>query len=248
MPLITKTIRQKVCVSLSVLLFASLHTSCGTQAKATHATDMVAYFPGMDASAVYDASGKLLPHPDCRAYTAHHITPSGSLVEDLISLGKIFLGKPYRYRKGLPWAMDCSGYVRYLYACFGVSLSGSSASLSKQVVRTEAPQPGDLLFFKGRNRRSKAIGHVALVIDTSPKGITMMHSTNTQGVIIQRLETTPYFKSRYLFAGRVPQLDRLRTVWDFPPKNQTLPITPEFVPIPSQALLRVNPLLHSIAI
>ena len=50
------------------------------------------------------------------------------------------------------------------------------------------------------------MGHVALVIEVEGESITMMHSTNSRGVIIEKLETSPYFSSRFLFAGRIPQL------------------------------------------
>ncbi len=156
--------------------------------------------------AVYTASGLYLPSPDCRAYTLHSIPPTGSVIDDAIALGKKFLGKPYCYRGPSSWPMDCSGYVRYIFSCFGIYMSGSSADLAKLTDKVSSPRPGDLLFFKGRNKKSSRIGHVALVIEVRGKNITMMHSTNRRGVIIENLETSNYFSSRYLFAGRIPQL------------------------------------------
>ena len=37
----------------------------------------------------------------------------------------------------------------------------------------------------------------------------MMHSTNSRGIIIERLSRSAYFSSRYLSAGRVPEMNKL---------------------------------------
>lgn len=195
---------RKSYILFALVALTSICSSCRAKASASHATR-----PMGTAVAVYDANGKLLADPDCRAYSLHEIMPSGDLVQDLITLGKKFLGKPYRYRGPSPWAMDCSGYVRYLFSCFGIHLSGSSADLAKVAKTVHAPRPGDLLFFKGSNRRSSRIGHVALVVKVNGSRITMMHSTNSRGIVQEDLHSNAYFSSRYVRAGRVPHLERV---------------------------------------
>ncbi len=188
---------------LMVLLLGAIFSlsSCRVQqARATRST-LSSY-----DDAVYSSSGLYLPSPDCKAYAYHSIPPTGSIIDDAIALGKKFLGKPYRYRGPSSWPMDCSGYVRYIFSCFDIHMSGSSSDLAQITEKVKSPRPGDLLFFKGRNRKSNRVGHVALVIEVEGESITMMHSTNSRGVIIEKLETSPYFSSRFLFAGRIPQL------------------------------------------
>lgn len=143
---------------------------------------------------------------DTKAQTAHD-----ELVADLIDTGKELLGKPYGYRGNLPWRMDCSGFVSYVYSQYGITVPRGSATQANYVkrIKREEVLPGDLLFFKGRNRNSARVGHVAMVIDVVDGDLVMMHSTNSRGIIIERLGRSAYFSSRYLSAGRVPEMNKL---------------------------------------
>ena len=138
-------------------------------------------------------------------------TPHEALVADLISTGKRLVGKPYRYKGDLPWSMDCSGFVSYVYSQFGIEIPLGSATQAKcmKPIKREEILPGDLLFFKGRNSRSNRVGHVAMVIDIVDGDPVMMHSTNSRGIVIERLSKSYYFTKRYLCAGRVPELHAL---------------------------------------
>lgn len=133
-----------------------------------------------------------------------------AMVDNVIQYGEKFLGKPYGYRGPSKWRMDCSGYVSHLFSKFGVSLPHSSGSLSNISEPIKDPQPGDLLFFKGRNSRSSRVGHVAIVVENNNGRIVMMHSTNNRGIIKETLNNSEYFSKRYLHAGRLPQLNSLQ--------------------------------------
>lgn len=141
-----------------------------------------------------------------KAQTAHE-----ELVADMINTGKELLGKPYGYRGNLPWRMDCSGFVSYVYSQYGITVPRGSATQAGYVkrIKREEVLPGDLLFFKGRNRGSSRVGHVAMVIDIVDGDLVMMHSTNSRGIVIERLSRSAYFSSRYLSAGRVPEINDL---------------------------------------
>ncbi len=125
-------------------------------------------------------------------------------VDDLIQLGKKYLGKPYRYRPEAGVMMDCSGYLQYLFARYEVALPRTTTGMAGVVKRIPLDQvkKGDLLFFKGRNARSSAIGHVTMVIDRTDDGIKMMHSSS-RGIVIDTYPMT-YYTTRFLFAGRLP--------------------------------------------
>ena len=143
---------------------------------------------------------------ETKAQTAHD-----ELVADLIDTGKELLGKPYGYRGNLPWRMDCSGFVSYIYSRYGITVPRGSATQANYVkrIKREEVLPGDLLFFTGRNRSRGRVGHVAMVIDVVDGDLVMMHSTNSRGIIIERLSRSAYFSSRYLSAGRVPEMNKL---------------------------------------
>ncbi|MCI6153969.1 MAG: C40 family peptidase [Bacteroidales bacterium] len=219
---------------LVIVLFSSLCSSCGAKARASRAETMFS-----SSSMVYDENGKLLADPDCRAYQYHAVAPTGDLVQDLITLGRKFIGKPYRYRGPSPWAMDCSGYVRYLFSCFGIHLRGSSADLAQVARSVRSPKPGDLLFFKGRNQRSSRIGHVALVVKVDGSRITMMHSTNSRGIVQEVLQSNAYFSSRYIRAGRLPHLERMYASY----REAEAEHTPK--PVPASAIAWQAPNLFS---
>lgn len=198
---------KQAAIATLFLLTTALIQGCGLQAKAV--TIMADDFRTTDEIAVYDENGRFLPYPDCIAYAKLGVAPTGDLVEDLITLGKRYLGKPYRYRGAAPWPFDCSGYLRFLFGSFGIPLANSSAAMAEATIPIDNPEPGDLLFFKGRNARSNRIGHVALVIEVKENGgIVMLHSSSSRGIVIEHLYHSAYFSRRFVNAGRIPKLYR----------------------------------------
>ena len=101
--------------------------------------------------------------------------------------------------------LDCSGYVSYLYSKFDIKLPRGAAAQSQYTnpIEREDVRPGDLLFFKGRNARSNRIGHVALVVSVDEDDITMMHSRNSRGIVIEKLNRSAYFSRRLVSYGRL---------------------------------------------
>ncbi len=71
--------------------------------------------------------------------------------ENILAYAKNFIGVPYRYGGSSPSGFDCSGFVKYVYSYFGVSLPRTSYSQmsSGYAVSTSDLQLGDLLFFSG---------------------------------------------------------------------------------------------------
>ena len=181
---------------LSTFLIALLLSQCAAKSP----SGMTSKRPILKRPPIHRVVG------DTKAKTAHD-----ELVADLIDTGKELLGKPYGYRGNLPWRMDCSGFVSYVYSQYGITVPRGSATQANYVkrIKREEVLPGDLLFFTGRNRGSGRVGHVAMVIDVVDGDLVMMHSTNSRGIIIERLGRSAYFSSRYLSAGRVPEMNKL---------------------------------------
>ncbi len=71
--------------------------------------------------------------------------------ENILEYAKNFIGTPYVYGGSTPSGFDCSGFVKYVYAYFGVSLPRTSYAQmqSGYPVSTASLQVGDLLFFRG---------------------------------------------------------------------------------------------------
>jgi cell wall-associated NlpC family hydrolase len=125
-------------------------------------------------------------------------------VDAIINYAKSFLGVPYRYGGTTPSGFDCSGFINYIFGNFGFDLVRTSYGLAElgTTVKLSDIQPGDLMFFKGSNVHSTAVGHVALVIEVTPEAIKFIHSANT-GVRIDNFKTSQYYIQRYIKTKRL---------------------------------------------
>ena len=99
------------------------------------------------------ASGSVRPGPN----PVHAPTPSRHAVRTALAM----LGAPYRYGGSTPAGFDCSGLVVYSYAQAGVSgLPRTAAALedASRPIDLEELEPGDLLFFQLRGRKTTHVG------------------------------------------------------------------------------------------
>ncbi|MFC4665091.1 C40 family peptidase [Falsiporphyromonas endometrii] len=152
-------------------------------------------------------SGEKMASSYSRSRTFVGEKPVKGLVSKIIDEGKKFLGRPYLSKSPAGGRFDCSGFVSYIFSCFDIDLPRSSRAMYSQSQRVKNAQPGDLLFFKGSNRRSSRVGHVALVVDVDGNQITMMHSCN-RGIVVEKLNGKKYYESRLLGIGRVGELQK----------------------------------------
>lgn len=127
-----------------------------------------------------------------------------TVVENLISFSKQFLGTPYKYSGTTANGFDCSGFVGYLFKSKGMDLPRNSSAMAKvgESVEKDNLKPGDLVFFKGRSRRS-GVGHVGMVVQASDSGIFIVHSSTSRGVVVEDITKSAYFKNRFIKAKRV---------------------------------------------
>jgi cell wall-associated NlpC family hydrolase len=92
----------------------------------------------------------------------HHVAahPKRPLGVRVVKYARRFVGVPYVYGGSSPrYGFDCSGFVRYVYEHFGISLPHSSyadMSHGRRVLRKYL-KPGDLVFFDGG-------GHVGIYV------------------------------------------------------------------------------------
>lgn len=105
-----------------------------------------------------------------------------------------------RYRRGgtSRGGFDCSGFTRYVYAKYGVSLPHSSAAQSRlgtPVTRSQL-QPGDLVFFETYRR---GISHVGIYIGNNQ----FVHASTPRGGVRVDSLNQAYYSKRYRGARRV---------------------------------------------
>lgn len=137
-----------------------------------------------------------------------HLTPVAAVPSDLPAAGdtrvsrlrraaEAYLGTPHvlggQTRKG----MDCSGFIRQVFAeTYGMDLPRSSRDQFKagrEIPRDEL-RPGDLVFF----RKGGVIDHSGIYMGHN----YFIHSASSVGVAYSTLDA-PYFGSRYAGARRM---------------------------------------------
>lgn len=121
---------------------------------------------------------------------------------DIVGYAQNFLGLRYRRAGHSPkTGFDCSGFTNYILDEFGVKVSTSSFTQSRQGIKVPLNdvKPGDLIFFGTRSR----IQHVALVVEKTAEGIFCVHSTCTRGIVVENISTSKYWKPKILFARDV---------------------------------------------
>ena len=136
--------------------------------------------------------------------TTIKVRPANPKADAIISYAKSFLGVPYRYGGTTPSGFDCSGFINYIFGNFGFSLVRTSYGLAElgETIKLSEIQPGDLMFFKGSNVNSTAVGHVAMVVEVTPSAIKFIHSANG-GVRIDNFKTSEYYIRRYVKTKRL---------------------------------------------
>lgn len=141
----------------------------------------------------------------CRSLSPAYTSSLEKERTEIMDYAKKLKGSPYKYAGSSPKGFDCSGYVSYVFSNFGYKLPRSSHEMMKagERISEKDAKPGDLIFFKGRNKGSTRAGHVGIVTEVHSSGtISFIHSATSSGV---RIDNTgqEYYKSRYLQVKRV---------------------------------------------
>lgn len=135
-----------------------------------------------------------------RAAAVPRPTPTRSLAAAQFAVGlrvvryaKRFLGSPYAYGGSSPRGFDCSGFVRFVYAHFGVTLPHSSYAQfgdGRRVGRGSL-RPGDLVFFDG-------VGHVGIYVGNG----RFIHAPHT-GLRVRVTPLAGWYSTRFSGARRL---------------------------------------------
>lgn len=122
---------------------------------------------------------------------------SAATVDSIIATAKQYIGVRYVFGGSTPSGFDCSGYLKYVFNQFGITLP-RTASEQYQVgepVARENLQKGDLVFFetykKGPSHSGMYLGDGTFISATSSSGVAIVSMNNS------------YWAARYIGAKRV---------------------------------------------
>ena len=130
------------------------------------------------------------------------------VMDSVLDFGKTLIGRRYRYGGLSPAGFDCSGFMKYIFRKYGITLPHCSREYTQigEVIPKDSigtVHKGDFLLFKGRNSKSKRIGHVAIVIEVKENEILMIHSCCDKGVAIENYLISPYYLKRLIEIRRM---------------------------------------------
>ena len=122
-----------------------------------------------------------------------------SLGNQVVSLAYNYLGVPYVWGGTTTAGFDCSGYTKYVFAQFGITLNRTAAQQlgNGYSISYDELQPGDLVFFGNTYSSYEAATHVGIYVG----GGQFIHSASG-GVKVTSLSDS-YYATRYVGARRV---------------------------------------------
>jgi cell wall-associated NlpC family hydrolase len=128
-------------------------------------------------------------------------------VQALVSFATKHLHIPYRSGGSSKKGFDCSGFVRYCFNKWNISLPHSSAAQAQhgESVKLDDAKPGDLIFFKGESSKSSRIGHVGIITEVTPDYVKFIHSAFKGGIRYDLLNAS-YYSKRFVAIKRLAEL------------------------------------------
>ena len=127
----------------------------------------------------------------------------------IVSYARQFLSTPYTYGGISPeGGFDCSGFVNYVYAHYGIKLPRTSAALAYagKTIPLDRAHIADLILFTGSNA-SGPVGHVGIICRADGPNTEFIHASSgarSGGVIISALSNS-YYKQRFVKVVNVLQ-------------------------------------------
>src|SRR5579859_3098017 len=153
--------------------------------------------PSVDPTPVPAPAANPLPLLRTPAAVRKHLRSkreAPAMGERVVSFARHLLGVPYSWGGSSPrTGFDCSGFVRYVYGHFGISLAHSSFAdywRGRRIGRW-AMRPGDLVFFDGEGHVGIYVGHGRFI-----------HAPHT-GTVVRISTMSGWYASRFDGARRL---------------------------------------------
>lgn len=130
----------------------------------------------------------------------------GVCPDDVLYFAQTLIGVRYRSASSDPeYGFDCSGFVNYVFKNFNFAVPRSSYGFAGigEKVKLEDARPGDIILFTGTGKKSRRIGHVAIVMSNTDSELKFIHSTSGKehGVTVTIMDK--YYKHRFVQIIRI---------------------------------------------
>lgn len=122
-------------------------------------------------------------------------------ISSVVEYAQQYLGYPYVYGGSSPRGFDCSGFVKYVFANFGITLNRTASAQMDNGTSVSKSEllPGDVVFFKKAGSSASRASHVGIYIG----GNQFIHaSTSKTGVIISDMDSS-YYTTGFVGARRM---------------------------------------------
>lgn len=96
--------------------------------------------------------------------------------QDGIGGAYVWGGKSYK-------AWDCSGFVSYVFAQAGISLTSYTFQMKRELVPTSNPQPGDIVFSNNYNHVGIYVGNGQMISALNPSQGTQLTAVDGGGLM-----------------------------------------------------------------
>lgn len=125
--------------------------------------------------------------PTASELAASPTYPSFSLAQ-VAAVGQQYLGTPYVYGGATPAGFDCSGFVMYVYAQFGISLAHSVPlqDAAGTTIPESQAQPGDVVIFNNEAHDGIYMGNGMIMDAPKPGGVVSIRQIWTSDYHIVR--------------------------------------------------------------
>ena len=171
---------------------------------------MVAVLPRLSRPGPLPGSAPPAPAtPVALATSRTAAAPDAARADSIAVFGLAQRGTPYLWAGTSPLTgFDCSGFIMYTFAHFGVPVPHSTALLidvGRPVARADA-QPGDIVVFTGTAPASTTAGHAGIVVSQRGKlPLRFVHASSSRRepfVKVNQVENSDY-ERRFMQVRRV---------------------------------------------
>lgn len=136
------------------------------------------------------------------------------MIDSIISYAEKHLGIRYRAGGTSKSGFDCSGFIYFVFGKYGISLPKGARNQALKGIPLDIKdiKRGDLVFFKGRNKKSALVGHVGLVVEKNDSIVRFIHASTKKGISYD-FTSSEYYKIRFIGAKRLLGDNIIDSLW-----------------------------------